>query len=203
MDCRTAPTSITVKKKVTQFLNKILQILPLCTAVSNVGSCWDNWVVSGFSPKSRTISTHRCIEPRVSSGGILVTVRNSNWQSYRGSLYYADFGQNSHNRDYTAIPYRARTGPEQGFFCVLILTGKNLFSLQGTLFSLQGSCIHYREFPVRISTQGNPCSHYREWVCSVVIIGFSPQSVNITGFPHNIHNLSLWVCWFLDNLLAF
>ena len=82
-------------------------------------------------------------------------------------------------------------GSEQGFPCVLILTGKNLFSLQGTLFSLQGSCIHYREFPVRISTQGNPCSHYREWVCSVVIIGFSPQSVNITGFPHNIHNLSL------------
>ena len=32
----------------------------------------------------------------------------------------------------TAIPYRARTGPEQGFPCVLILTGKNLFSLQGT-----------------------------------------------------------------------
>ena len=26
--------------------------------------------------------------------------------------------------------------------------------------------IHYREFPVRISTQGKPCSHYREWVCS-------------------------------------
>ena len=34
------------------------------------------------------------------------------------------------------------------------------------MFSLQGSCIHYRHFPVRISTQGNPCSHYREWVCS-------------------------------------
>ena len=40
---------------------------------------------------------------------------------------------------------RARTGPEQGFPCVLILTGKNLFSLQGTplliagiLYSLQG-----------------------------------------------------------------
>jgi hypothetical protein len=77
---------------------------------------------------------------------------------------------------HTAILYRASTGPEQGFPCVLILTRKNLFSLQGTsfliagilYFSLQGSCIHYREFPVRISTQGNPCSHYREWVCSAV-----------------------------------
>ena len=26
----------------------------------------------------------------------------------------------------------------------------------------------------------------------IVIIGFSLQAVNITGFPHNIHNLSLW-----------
>ena len=46
---------------------------------------------------------------------------------------------------YTAIPYRASTGPEQGFPCEVFLTGKNLFSLQenpfliaGTLFSLQG-----------------------------------------------------------------
>ena len=45
----------------------------------------------------------------------------------------------------TAIPYRASTGPEQGFPCVLFLTGKNLLSLQetpvliaGTLYSLQG-----------------------------------------------------------------
>ena len=36
--------------------------------------------------------------------------------------------------EYTAIPYRASTGPEQGFPCEEILTGKNLFSLQGTLF---------------------------------------------------------------------
>ena len=31
----------------------------------------------------------------------------------------------------------------------------------------------------------------RLWGNSIVIIGFSPRSVNITGFPHNIHNLSL------------
>ena len=43
------------------------------------------------------------------------------------------------NFKYTAIPYRASTGPEQG---VLFLTGK--------------TCFHYRDFPVRKSTQGNP-----------------------------------------------
>ena len=33
---------------------------------------------------------------------------------------------------YTAIPYRASTGPEQDFPCEVFHTGKNLFSLQGT-----------------------------------------------------------------------
>ena len=36
--------------------------------------------------------------------------------------------------------------------CKSILTGKTLFSLKETLFSLQGSCFHYRDFPV------NPCT---------------------------------------------
>ena len=61
---------------------------------------------------------------------------------------------------YTAIPYRASTGQEQGFPCEVIHTGKTLFSLQGTLFSLQG-------FPFEKTLQGKPCFHYREWVCSV------------------------------------
>ena len=47
----------------------------------------------------------------------------------------------------TAIPYRASTGPEQGFPRVV-----NYY--REPLFSLQGPCIHYREFPVRITTQG-------------------------------------------------
>ena len=34
-------------------------------------------------------------------------------------------------RLFTAIPYRTSTGPEQGFPCVLFLTGKNLFSFTG------------------------------------------------------------------------
>ena len=36
------------------------------------------------------------------------------------------------NENYTAIPYRASTGPEQGFLCVV-------FPHRGKLFSIQGS----------------------------------------------------------------
>ena len=74
---------------------------------------------------------------------------------------------------FTAIPYRA--GPVQGQYrartgfslCSKFSQGKTCFHCREPLFSLQRSCIHYRDFPVRITTQGNPCSHYREWVCSV------------------------------------
>ena len=55
--------------------------------------------------------------------------------------------------------HRASTGPEQGFPCVVN-------SHRVPLFSLQGFCIHYRDFLVRITTQGDACSYYREWVCS-------------------------------------
>ena len=64
---------------------------------------------------------------------------------------------------FTAIPYRARTGFS---LCSKFSQGKTCFHYREPLFSLQGSCIHYRDFPVRITTQGDPCSHYREWVCS-------------------------------------
>ena len=59
--------------------------------------------------------------------------------------------------------YRARTGFS---LCSKFSQGKTCFHYREPLFSLQGPCIYYREFPVRITTQGNPCSHYREWVCS-------------------------------------
>ena len=45
-------------------------------------------------------------------------------------------GLKSSPKKYTAIPYRASKGPEQGFPCVL--------------------------FPVRKSTQGKPCFHCRD-----------------------------------------
>ena len=42
----------------------------------------------------------------------------------------------------TAIPYRASTGPEQGFPCVIILTGKNPegipLLIAGIMYSLKG-----------------------------------------------------------------
>ena len=40
---------------------------------------------------------------------------------------------------HTAILYRASTGPEQGFPCEVFHTGKNLFSLQGTLVLIAGT----------------------------------------------------------------
>ena len=55
---------------------------------------------------------------------------------------------------YTAIPYRASTGPVQGQNRVFLVK----FSTQGK------SCFHYRE-PL-FALQGS-CFHYREWVCSV------------------------------------
>ena len=50
-----------------------------------------------------------------------------------------------HNRkipvrnDHTAIPYRASTGPEQGFPCEVFNTGKNLFPLQDTPVLIAGT----------------------------------------------------------------
>ena len=40
---------------------------------------------------------------------------------------------------YTAIPYRASTGAEQGFPCEVFHTGKNLLSLQGTPVLIAGT----------------------------------------------------------------
>ena len=45
--------------------------------------------------------------------------------------------------------------------------GKTCFHYRKPLFSLQGPCFHYRDFPVRKTWHGKPCFHYREWVCSV------------------------------------
>ena len=50
-------------------------------------------------------------------------------------------------RSYTAIPYRASTGPEQDFPCEVFLTGKNLFSLQGTPFLIAGTLFSFQGFP--------------------------------------------------------
>ena len=57
---------------------------------------------------------------------------------------------------YTAIPYRASTEPEQGFPCVLFPHREKPVFITG--FPGDG----YRFFPVRKSTQGKPCFHYRD-----------------------------------------
>ena len=63
---------------------------------------------------------------------------------------------------HTAIPYRASTGPEQGFPCEVFPHREKPFFITGNPFS------HYRDFPVRKTSQGKPCFHYREGfaVCS-------------------------------------
>ena len=60
---------------------------------------------------------------------------------------------------YTAIPYRAITGPIQGFPCVLFPHREKPVFITG--FPGDGN----KFFPVRKNTQGNPCFHYS--VCSV------------------------------------
>ena len=82
--------------------------------------------------------------------------------------------------------YRARTGFS---LCSKFSQGKTCFHYREPLFSLQGPCIHYRDFPVRITTQGNPCSHYREWVCSECWKGISSLK-------------SIFKTWFLGKNLA-
>jgi hypothetical protein len=56
----------------------------------------------------------------------------------------------------TAIPYRASTGPEQGFPFVAFPHRENPVFITG----FQGD--ENRFFPVRKTTQGKPCFHYRD-----------------------------------------
>ena len=58
--------------------------------------------------------------------------------------------------DHTAIPYRASTGPEQGFPCVVFPHREKSVFITG----FPGD--ENRFFPVGKSTQGNPCFHYRD-----------------------------------------
>ena len=80
----------------------------------------------------------------------------------------------------TAIPYRVRTGPEQGFPCVLILTGKTLFSLQGTpvliagiLYSLQGMGLQCSSGKILIRERFSSWDKY-----FVVLIIFCPFQIS-------------------------
>ena len=58
---------------------------------------------------------------------------------------------------FTAIPYRDSTGPEQGFPCEPFLTGKTLFSLEGTPVLIAGTLFTLQGFPCEIKFTGkNP-----------------------------------------------
>ena len=56
----------------------------------------------------------------------------------------------------TAIPYRASTGPEQGFPCVLLPHREKPAFITGVPVDIN------RFFPVVKSTQRKPCFHYRD-----------------------------------------
>ena len=56
----------------------------------------------------------------------------------------------------SAIPYRASTGPEQGFPCVLFP------HMEKPVFITGFPGDENRFFPVRNSTKGKPCFHYRD-----------------------------------------
>ena len=58
--------------------------------------------------------------------------------------------------NYTAIPYRASTGPEQGFPSVVFPHRENPVFITG----FPGD--ENRFFPVGNTTQGKPCFHYRD-----------------------------------------
>ena len=56
----------------------------------------------------------------------------------------------------TEIPYRASTGPEQGFPCVVFPHREKPVFIVG--FPVDEN----RFFPVGNTTQGKPCFHYRD-----------------------------------------
>ena len=69
---------------------------------------------------------------------------------------------------FTAIPYRASTGPEKGFPCVVFPHREN------PVFISWDPCNENRFFPVGNTTQGKPCSHYRDgFAVHFVCLGFS------------------------------
>ena len=57
---------------------------------------------------------------------------------------------------YTAIPFRASKGPEQGFLSVVFPHRENPVFIAGSPVD------ENRVFPVGNTTQGKPCSHYSD-----------------------------------------
>ena len=68
----------------------------------------------------------------------------------------SELGCKVYHATYTEIPYRASTGPEQGFPCVV-------FPLrEKPVVSSWDPCSENRFFPVGNTTQRKPCFHYKD-----------------------------------------
>jgi hypothetical protein len=65
-----------------------------------------------------------------------------------------ELGMKQHR--HTAIPYRVSTGPEHGFPCVVFPHREKPVFITG----FPGD--ENRFFPVKKTTQGKPCFHYRD-----------------------------------------
>ena len=82
---------------------------------------------------------------------------------------------------HTAIPYRASTGPEQGFPCVVFPHREN------PVFISWDPCNENRFFLVGNTTQGKPCSHYRDGFAVRNNISYKPYLLSecrAKGFPN-------------------
>ena len=78
------------------------------------------------------------------------------WRPPHFSLYQTFFAFSKRTLLCTAIPYRASTGPEQGFPCVVFPHREKPVFIAG--FPVDEN----RFFPVGNTTQGKPCFHYRD-----------------------------------------
>ena len=78
---------------------------------------------------------------------IILALLNKFVYEHRGNNTYVS---------HTAIPYRASTGSEQGFPCVVFPHREKLVFIAG--FPVDGN----RFFPVGNTTQGKLCFHYRD-----------------------------------------
>ena len=96
-----------------------------------------------------------------------------------GLLHISMENRNPFYIHHTAFPYRASTGPEQGFPCVVFPHREK------PVFISQDPCNKKRFFPVRKTTQGKPCFHYRDGF-AVYSFGHRILFTNIKRIPCSV-----------------
>ena len=99
------------------------------------------------------------------------------------------------------ISLQSCTGPVQGqnrvFPAKFSTQGKTCFYYREPLFLLQGPLFSLQGFPCEKTSQGNPCFHCREWVCSAGsargrACGAVKKVSTANPFPVMKTGLSLW-----------